>query len=243
MEVTTTAGQDHGPKRQTTMTPRPDRVEPAANAALDAPGTRIAGVVLLFLTAHLAGGGCGEQRGPEPASGGAEPIQSVAVPGTPSIATPDTPPGTPAPPFTGTESPIDRPAGVMGVATQTGIRVARQEGYDRVVFEFASNGLPGYHVAYTDEPVTQCGSGAPVTVAGDGRLLVRMTPARAHDDAGNATITERALAPGLPVVTELALICDFEAHLDWVIGVAAPNHYRVLELRDPTRLVVDILHR
>src|SRR5690606_32149861 len=92
MEVTTTAGQDHGPKRQTTMTPRPDRVEPAANAALDAPGTRIAGVVLLFLTAHLAGGGCGEQRGPEPASGGAEPIQSVAVPGTPSIATPDTPP-------------------------------------------------------------------------------------------------------------------------------------------------------
>jgi len=43
-------------------------------------------------------------------------------------------------------------------------------------------------------------------------------------------------------VKELISTCDFEAEVEWVAGVASPNRYRVLELRNPTRLVVDIKH-
>ncbi|MBA2378972.1 MAG: hypothetical protein H0V76_05295, partial [Blastocatellia bacterium] len=44
-------------------------------------------------------------------------------------------------------------------------------------------------------------------------------------------------------VKDLKITCDFEAEVTWVAGVASPNRYRVLELKAPTRLVVDIKHK
>ena len=61
-------------------------------------------------------------------------------------------------------------------------------------------------------------------------------------EAGTATVTERERTPGLPVVKMLKLTCDFEANLTWVAAVASPNAYRVTELNEPTRLVVDVQH-
>ncbi|HEX7120072.1 MAG TPA: hypothetical protein VF212_14860 [Longimicrobiales bacterium] len=144
-------------------------------------------------------------------------------------------------PFEGTAAATARRPGVTGVVTQSAVRAARQAGYDRVVFEFA-DGLPGYHIEYVDGPIRHCASGAVVPIAGTARLRVAMTPARAHDDGGQPTVTNRAFAPRLPVVEDVRLTCDFEARLEWILGVAAPNGYRVLELREPDRLVVDVLH-
>lgn len=126
--------------------------------------------------------------------------------------------------------------------TLRAVRSARHADFDRVVFEFEGGRLPGYHIAYIDAPVRACGSGHTVSMAGDGWLEVRLTPARAHTEAGAPTITERTRAPGLPVVRELAMTCDFEAIVTWVLGAAAPNRYRVTELADPARLVVDVRH-
>jgi hypothetical protein len=81
-----------------------------------------------------------------------------------------------------------------------------------------------------------------VRLAGDAWLSIRLEPARAHDDAGEVTVAERALRPQLPNVLELRLICDYEAHLEWVVGVRSPQPYRVLRLREPNRLVIDIRH-
>lgn len=148
-----------------------------------------------------------------------------------------------APPFEGTTGITSRRAGGSGVATLTGFRTGRQDGFDRVVFEFAGNRLPGYHIEYSDTPARHCGSGLPVRIAGGGLLSVRMAPARAHDDAGNVTVAERDVTTGLTVIERLAVTCDFEAEVAWVIGVAKPNGYRVLELIEPTRLVIDVLHR
>lgn len=146
-----------------------------------------------------------------------------------------------APPFEGTTGilEVDRDRG--GPAVLTEVRAAAHEGFDRVVFELAGP-APGYRVEYVDRPVLQCGSGEAVAIAGDAWLAVRLVPAQAHDDRGKATAGERERRPGLRVVREIELTCDFEADVTWVIGVSSPNRYRVLELSDPTRIVVDVRH-
>jgi hypothetical protein len=122
------------------------------------------------------------------------------------------------------------------------VRSAEHDGFDRVVFEFRDKRLPGYHVEYIDRPVRQCGSGNPTPIAGDGWLEVRLEPAYAHDEVGKPTVHDREQLLDLSIVREAELTCDFEAVVTWVLGVTSPNRYRVMELTEPTRLVVDIRH-
>ena len=131
--------------------------------------------------------------------------------------------------FAGTQAPVQRVRSFRpGVArpvlrhVETRAGASPGGGYDRVVFEFAGDSVPGYRVEYTTKPVQRCGSGDPVTVAGTGRLIVRFEPAQAHDEHGSLTPTERHRVPGLPAVRELILICDFEGQVEWVLDVAAP---------------------
>lgn len=138
-------------------------------------------------------------------------------------------------------------AGVTEVKRGTGatlraVRAARNEGWDRVVFEFDGAAVPGYRVEYVDRPVRQCGSGEETPVAGQAWLEVRVTPARAHTEAGQATLAQREMRLALPVLKEMEQTCDFEADVTWVLGVASPNRYRVSELAGPARLVVDVQH-
>jgi hypothetical protein len=129
------------------------------------------------------------------------------------------------------------------VATLTAVRAATHEGYDRVVFELSvGDEMPGYHVEYIDKPVRDCGEGSAKEVAGDAWLEVRMMPGNAHTEAGQPTIPFREQSLDLPVIRELERTCDFEAVTTWVIGLGSPNPYRVQELSDPPRLVVDIAH-
>ena len=124
------------------------------------------------------------------------------------------------------------------------VRSARHEGFDRVVFEFLGVQLPAYKIEYIDKPVHACGSGDEVPFAGDAWLSVLFTAAQAHAPEGDATIPmkDRTQSPNLAVVKDLKLICDYEGEVEWVLGNTSPNKYRVLELKDPTRLVVDIKH-
>jgi hypothetical protein len=201
--------------------------------------------VNLALLAAFAG--CAPNPADDPAAG-------AEARGIDTLIAADTPPA-PAPARTAPpdEPPIDLAAGewtagriardhrVTGVATLREVRTARHEGADRIVFVFAGAELPSYAVEYVDRPVRECGSGHVVTLAGDAWLSIRMEPARAHDDEGRATISDRDRRPELPVVRQLRVTCDFEAVHEWVAGVATPNRFRVLELREPTRLVVDLL--
>ena len=41
-------------------------------------------------------------------------------------------------------------------------------------------------------------------------------------------------------VLEMKQVCDFEAVTTWAVGVRSVGHYRVMELRDPSRIVIDI---
>jgi hypothetical protein len=127
-----------------------------------------------------------------------------------------------------------------GAATLVEVRSGPHEEFDRVVFDFGAGALPGYRVEYVRPPITRCGSGQATQVAGAAWLRVHFTPAQAHTDAGQPTITQRERVLSLPVVRELELTCDFEGHVEWVLGVGRPNRYRVLELSSPARVVVDV---
>jgi hypothetical protein len=137
---------------------------------------------------------------------------------------------------------IDRPRLDAPPATLVAVRAARHEGFDRIAFEFAEPALPGIHVEYIDRPVRDCGAGHVVPIAGDGWLAIRLYPANAHDALGQPTAGPREHAPDLPVVREVERTCDFEAVVEYVLGVASPNRYRVLELADPARIVIDVRH-
>jgi hypothetical protein len=128
------------------------------------------------------------------------------------------------------------------VALLTDVRSARHEGFDRIVFEFATGPLPGYHLEYIDKPVRRCGSGETTVIAGEAWLEVRLDPANAHTPSGAPTIKDRDQELELAVVKELEQTCDFEAHVTWVLGAIKPNKYRVLTLDEPLRLVVDVQH-
>lgn len=128
------------------------------------------------------------------------------------------------------------------VAVQTDLRVAEHDRYDRIVIDFGDDALPGYRIGYIDSPVTACGSGEAVELPGDAFLSIRLYPAAAHDDTGNATVQNRDVFAGLPAVNDVRAICDFEGVVEWVAATNAPNEFRVLELSAPNRIVVDVRH-
>lgn len=148
-------------------------------------------------------------------------------------------------PFAGTLEPVHRlsTSVVARAAVLQAVRAGREPGFDRAVFEFSGPGLPGYQVHYAAEPIRACGSGATVPLAGAGHLVVRFEPAQAHDSMGHVTVADRALAPQLPQVLELKLVCDFEGQVEWAVGLAARRPFRVLEDSQPPRVILDVRHR
>lgn len=175
------------------------------------------------------------------ADGGGSP-----APANPPAAEPESPPPPPvAPPAEAgggwTRQPVVGGGLGSGSATLTAVRTATHEGYDRITFEFADS-LPGYRVRWSDPPIIQCGSGAHVQIAGDAVLEISFEPAVAHDEAGQATIQERARSLDLDRLREIRLTCDFEAHVDWAAGTNGRTDLRVLELREPARLAIDLRH-
>ncbi|EPX59987.1 hypothetical protein D187_002073 [Cystobacter fuscus DSM 2262] len=206
------------------------------------------------LAACLTLVGCKEAAPPAPAT----PPAKAQTPPSPTTPPPDAPtpaaeptsappPSTPSP---ATPPPAKEPEWIQAktnvprsgqkAATLREVRAARNEGFDRVVFQFDGETLPGYRVEYLDGPAIRCGSGDPTEVAGQGRLQVSLQPAQAHDENGQVTIASRERTAALPVLQELEQTCDFEGEVTWVLGVKQPQAYRVLELHAPTRIVVDV---
>lgn len=127
------------------------------------------------------------------------------------------------------------------LAVQRALRAAQNDGFDRVVFEFAER-VPGYHLQYIDAPAVGCGAGDVKAIEGVGRLEVRFSPASAHTEGGEPTIAAREIKPALSVVREVERTCDFEGVVTWTIGTASARPFRAFELSAPPRLVVDIDH-
>ena len=139
-----------------------------------------------------------------------------------------------------TAGPTSSGARASGNVVLTGVRTARHPDFERMTFEFAGDTLPAWHIEYIDKPVRSCGSGEVKTMAGDAWLEVRFNGADAHDQAGKPTVPDRDRAVSQPIIRQLALTCDFEAEVTWVAGVSMPARYKVLQLKGPARLVIDV---
>jgi hypothetical protein len=149
-------------------------------------------------------------------------------------------------PMTGANrDPKTGPAGETGYGQLVNVAIGRHEGFDRVVFTFRGDRLPGYRVSYGERPVIQDGSGHEIAVDGAGLLFVRLEPASGYDfDAGAPSYRGpdrlHGIDAGASQVREVVKTGDFEAVLGWVIGLADVVDFRVLTLTGPGRLVVDV---
>jgi hypothetical protein len=148
---------------------------------------------------------------------------------------------TPPPAQEWTTGAVDVPRPDLPPAIVKHVGAVTQDFGERVVFEFTKDYVPGYHVEYVHQPV-QCASGKEIEVAGDSWLQVRLSPAQAHTEEGQPTLPQGKWNPGLSIVRELASTCDFEGDVTWVLGLTSPSRYRVIEMANPPRLVVDIRH-
>jgi len=144
-----------------------------------------------------------------------------------------------------TTTKLSTPPAEQGLLTNvTATKDARQT---RIVFEFR-DALPGYAVEYTQRPIVQDGSGDEIEVEGDQVLLVRFEPASSFDLAGRSgkgaptyTGPKRITVGGnSDPVREVVQVSDFEAQLEWAVGVNGKRPFRVLTATDPPSLVLDV---
>jgi hypothetical protein len=137
-------------------------------------------------------------------------------------------------------SPVASP---RSVALLTDVRAARQDGFDRVTFEFAEE-APSYDVRLGERPVLASGSGEEVQVDGEEVLLVRLEPASGFDLEAATEVYEgpTRIVADTATITEVVRAGDFEGQLEWAVGLRGPADYEVTVYDDPARIVLDVRH-
>ena len=200
----------------------------------------------LALAACLLAAACSDDPDPvgTSATRTADPEVEVtaAPPAQPESEPPATPSAAPSAVFAATTG-LDEQAPSGGPLSVTAVRVARQPGYDRVVFELAGRkaGAPGWRVEYVDNP-TQDGSGEPVQVDGAATLAIRIEGAGYPGDTGEEYAESAPVPADVKVVEDVVLGAVFEGVYEAWVGTSRKAPFRVFRLADPARVVVDIRH-
>jgi hypothetical protein len=228
-----------------------------SDAAIVSPGVTIVAVrrtpVIVRAAGLLAAGllllaACGSDDDSDDATSTTRSSTSTSTMRATTTTTPaatTTNPTDPCPPLPGaTTNPTDSVT-TSATALLTDVQLATGDCTDSVSFTFTVTGAdaPGYHVAYVPGPITQDASGEPVTVAGGAYLSVRFEPAYGYDfNTGEDTYTgpDRVSAPGAFFVQEVVQTGDFEAVLNWVIGVDQQRPYTVTSTGSGTTRTVTI---
>ena len=183
---------------------------------------------------------CGDDDQPStttaPASISASPTTAPTSPAATASPT--------AVPFGGGRDPVAATPGPgFEAALLKDIRIAKQNGFDRITFEFGE-GIPGYDVRYVEPPIVYDPRGDEMQIQGSAFIVVRMERAAAYDpNTGSPTyLGPLELKPGLPSILEAERVGDFEAVLTWALGLSAEADFRVTPLDTPARLVIDVAH-
>jgi LPXTG-motif cell wall-anchored protein len=130
---------------------------------------------------------------------------------------------------------VEHPPGGSGKLIT--LRAGRHAGYDRVVFQL-DGPIPYYSVRYV--PVVHLdGSGEPLRLRGVAFLEV-VIRAPTHDEHYRPVLTPTRLRPDFPTLREVSAPGSFEGQTTAGIGVAYRAPFRVLELANPTRIVIDL---
>lgn len=134
----------------------------------------------------------------------------------------------------------------------TDVRVGTHPGLDRITFEFTppddgEAALPKYELSPVQPPFTYDPSDNPMEVEGEtflhvvfhGATGVKLGGERAEETYSGP----REMKPDHPSLVEAELQSDFEATLQWMLGLSEGTCWGVDELTDPTRLAIDLPHR
>ena len=202
---------------------------------------RAAAALLLVLAATA---GCGDDpvpvASPTPVPATTAPASPVASPAPAASSSAAAAPSSPA--FAGdTATDTEEPAGAP--LTVTSVRVARQDGFDRVVFELdGGKGAPGWRVEYDDTP-SRDGSGRAVAVEGETALAIVITGIGMPFETGVDELDEDPALPGdLDVVTDVVVGSTFEGSYEAFIGVSGERPFTVQRMSGPARVVIDVAH-
>lgn len=141
---------------------------------------------------------------------------------------------------TWTAGPVADAAPGTGVATVTSMEVEGLPEMDRIVLTLDGDRPPGYHLEYVVGPIRECGSGRAIQPPGEAWLQLRLSAARGHTEAGEATLDRRRDTPELEVVRGVVRTCDFEGVVELILSVTSPNPYRLSLAEAPTRLILDV---
>ena len=64
--------------------------------------------------------------------------------------------------------------------------------------------------------------------------------AAAHNGAGQVTFAQQTIAGPGKTILQARQTCDFEAVLAWAAGIASRQNFKVSQLENPYRLVIDV---
>jgi len=123
-------------------------------------------------------------------------------------------------------------------ATVQDSRVLEAEGFDRVSFTFSgTTPFPGYEIRWTEpsESLTCGEEGQAVETEAEQLLVVRLHPARVE---GSPSL-RRSMSDATRF-HDTGLVCNDGQAVVWAAGLNAGEQVRVMEFRNPPRLVVDV---
>src|SRR5574341_1024038 len=151
---------------------------------------------------------CGDDDEPSPTT----PAASVSASPTTVPTSPAVSPSPTEEPFEGGQDPVvATPGPGFEAALLKDIRIAEQNGFDRITFEFAE-GIPGYDVRYVEPPIVYDPRGDDMEIQGSAFIVIRMERAAGYDpNTGNQTyLGPMELTPALPSILEAERVGDFE---------------------------------
>jgi hypothetical protein len=209
----------------------------------DIPERVLPAVALAVLVAGC-GGGFNQQSGSATTSSAPATSSAGGTPGTTSSSSrPHDGDDHSEPPFPADTRPDTGQASAGARGTITDVRVGHHDGFDRVVFEVAGTGTPGWDVRYVDEAVEQ-GRGEHIPVAGNAILQVTITGVGYPTETGIDEYdgTQPLPGHGTDVVTEVVWDSTFEGSSVAFVGTTAQLPFRVYLLQGPARVVLEVVH-
>lgn len=186
-------------------------------------------IALVLAGSVVAAGACGSDQ--DPVVGPSGPTTTRAAAGSSTT-------GSAAEGFGLTE--VAEAASTPGLLAS--VEATQAGGVDRVTFGFEGE-VPGYRVGYVERPIVEDGSGEEITVDGDAVLAVRFEPAAGFDLTGEGRQVYRGptrLDLATRVVVDVVRTGDFEAVLQWAVGVDTEAPFRVRTDTSPGRIIVEV---
>ena len=129
-------------------------------------------------------------------------------------------------------------------ATLRSVKISGGAGFDRAVFEFGTDTpFPGYRIVWNEAAASVCAEEGAPDLGPERVLLIQFKPSTAREDSGRPTVAQSSRLPGLLAVATARQLCDDNDHLVWALGSSDCTAIRIVELRRPPRLLVDVRHQ